>query len=827
MDIQIKEFIPFLAGMLLFLLVLSRYIVNGEPVDVRSSIQGTGSEAAEGIAETAALYDDREIVQPLTVPAESSWRQGYYALFFSESDRDSEGELILTLEQGERQDTRRILLREIQGGEWTSLRGLPFEKLESGPAALYLRTEGVAAGELEIAAGPDHYGFGNFSLDGNVQQTTLAQAYHYHITGTEYTVRLVCYGVVLLCVAVLVFLVLVYGRAVTADPVEIEAIRQRADGAGAWHLPAGGKRAGLRQIGGNGIYLIAFGVLTVLFMAVIYVIDSSIYLEPTYAEAVSNFLHFAREEKLTANLLIADAGYLPLLPRLITLFYVKLLRVPSAWALYFMQATACLLCSMVWAFFVLPPFRGLMRFPNRILWCLLVMMTCFCEETLFFTNHAYWGIYLLLLLLAARLEDFPAWIYAVLLGSGALICLSKGTYAVMLPLTVLYLVFFWKSIGGRDRLFACVTGGASLLQLFYSFSGQGDGGGWIDAASMGQADYWLRLCGRLAVEFGAALLAPFGEILGQVSFAGIAAAAVGTAVLVALAAGFVLHVLFPLFHGKRIDRPRISFYTTAMFLLIVSAFFLVTVKRVPDSWEAVAKIKAVQMGGKYEIFSNVGFYMLLVTGCALVREKTEAGRGGFRVKIPDAVTEAYGVLLLLVFFCLTNPVMRLTGWAGAETSDGRVYAGGINTAWQDGKAMISESSFFLPVRGEYWAYSRNCNLYQVGTAFYFEETSCFNLEETAAGWHSFYEIQEETQAQDLIEVMIERPLRVDLPTYRVRLLDAEGNVLAETEQLDSGRNKKCLFRFAAPVSGVKTIELTEAAGNPAYFRDYIAWACAW
>ena len=65
---------------------------------------------------------------------------------------------------------------------------------------------------------------------------------------------------------------------------------------------------------------------------------------------------------------------------------------------------------------------------------MLVMMTCFCEETLFFTNHAYWGIYLLLLLLVADLEAFPGWVYAGLLGAASLICLSKGTYAVMLPL---------------------------------------------------------------------------------------------------------------------------------------------------------------------------------------------------------------------------------------------------------------------------------------------------------------------------------------------------------------------------------------------------------
>ncbi len=552
-----KEYIPFLVGMLVVLLALSRYIVNGEPVDVRSD----AADLADGIM----LSDGMEIMQPLTIPEGSSWRQGYYALFVSESSPDSAGKLVYTLQQDGRQDTQSLSLGEMTGGTWVRLQKLPLKKLESGTATLLLRTEGVAEGELEIAAGPDFYGFGNFSLNGNAQQTTLAQACHYHVTGTEYTIRLVCYGIVLLCATVLVFL----------------AFAGAEKGKSAEKSPA---------------CFFAFSVLTVFFMAVIYLVNSSVYLEPTYAEAVTNFLRFAREEKLTANLLIADAGYLPLLPRLIMLFYVKLLRVPASAALYFMQGTACLLCSMVWAFFVLPPFKGLMRFPNRILWCMLVMMTCFCEETLFFTNHAYWGIYLLLLLLVADLEAFSRWIYAGLLGAAALVCLSKGTYAVMLPLMLFYLLLFWKSIGRRARLFAFVTGAASLLQLLYSFGGQGDGGGWIDAASMGQAAYWLRLAGRLAVELGAALLTPLREILWRLPFSGILAGATGVVGLVVLAAGFVVQVLCPLFHGKKVDRQRLTFCTLAMFLVIVSAFFLVTVKRVPDSWEAVGKIGAAQMG---------------------------------------------------------------------------------------------------------------------------------------------------------------------------------------------------------------------------------------
>lgn len=821
-----KENLVFLAGMLLFLLLLSRYLVNGEPVDVRSDVSGVFRENVEDVSESAGvgvmLSDGMEISQPMTIPADVNWRQGYYALFFSKSNGESAGELVCTLTQGDWQSVQRIPVTEITAGEWTVLDQLPLQKLESGTAVLSLHTEGVTEDALEIAAGQDFYGFSNFSLNGTVQEAALAQAYHYHMTGPEYRGRLACYGIILLCTACLLFLVYGDGKCMESESAGRGYARlsfphlKAGDGKGKEPESAGyGVRGNERkQFGEKGRCLAAFGILTVMFMAVIYVLDSSIYLEPTYAEAVTNFLRYAREEKLTANLLIADAGYLPLLPRLITLFYVKLLRVPSSCALYFMQVTACLLCSMVWAFFVLPPFRGLMRFPNRILWCILVMMTCFCEETLLFTNHAYWGIYLLLLLLAAELSEFPGWIYAILLGAAALICLSKGTYAVMLPLMAAYLLFFWKSIGRRDRLYAGVTGAAAMLQLLYSFSGQGDGGGWIDMVAMGQPAYWLRLFGRLAVEFGASLLTPFRTILQRVSGSGIVPAAVASVFLVILAWTFIARILLPVCHGKRIGRQQVVFYTMALFLLIVSVFFLVTVKRVPDSWAAVGRMEAAQMGSKYEIFSNMGFYMLLLAGGALVRKRS-------------GMSLSYGVLLLLLIFFLTDPAMRLTGWADAVVSDGRVYAGDINTGWQDGKHMISESSFFLPVRGDNWAYSRNCNVYQVGTETYFEETSCINLEEKLAGYHNSYTIRNEAQAQNLIEVMIERPKRVDRPDCRVQLLDVEGNVLAEAQQMDSGRYKKCLFRFAQPVSGVKTIRFIDDAGNPLYYKDYIAWICAW
>lgn len=776
-----KECAVLAVGLLLILVVLSRFLVNGEPMDIRS-------DEAE-IKIELPLSDGMEIVQPLTFTEEMNWRQGYYALRFARCDADAKGRFIYSVEQGETVRTGSIDLCNIRAGEWTRLLEVDPERLECGEAILRLRTEGAAQGVLAIAAGPDYYGFGIVDYNGVKQDLTLAQAYHYHILGMEYQIRLLCYGIATLCAVMLLFL-------------------------------AGSVRTGIR-----GRCLAAFGIMTVMFMAVIYLLDSSIYLEPAYAEAVTNFLQNAREKKLMDNLLLTDAGYLPLLPRLITLFFVRVIRVPFAYALYLMQITACLLCSMIWSFFVLYPFHGLMKLPGRILWCILVMLTCFCEETMFFTNHAYWGIYFLLLMMLADLKEFPKVVYACLTLFGALLCLSKGTYVVVLPLAILVMVFFYRSMDSRDRIFTCTVGAAALLQLVYSFGGQGNGGGWISAASDGQIGYWFRLICRVFAEFTAYLLLPLGKYAQHISIVILLFAPVAFAFL---AFQFISKVLLPLLRKKAVGVTQRHFWLVVMYQLIVTAFFLVTVKPVPDSWKNMGRIAFGQMGHKYEIFSDIGFYMLLLTGSIMLWQRNgtvtdDAGEKGGILK----VCGRYGILALTAVFCLTNPVMRLTGWANAETSDERVYAGDINAGWWESKDALHNNAFFIPVRSDYWGCSRNATISQVGTDVYFEETSCVNLEERLSGYQSSYEVQDEAPVQNLIGVMIRRPERICYKDCRVRLLDAEEHVIAEAQQIGSGRYNKCRFSFDDPIDGVKRIEFVDADGKPVWFKDYIAWVSAW
>lgn len=392
---------------------------------------------------------------------------------------------------------------------------------------------------------------------------------------------------------------------------------------------------------------------------------------------------------------------------------------------------------------------------------------------------------------------------------------------------VVYLLFFGRSLGRRDKVLACVIGGASLLQLLYSFGGQGDGGRWVKASSMGQPSYWFRLVGRTFTDFGAYLLAPLGRKIQQMPGLVLAVTLLAA---VLLAVHFTGKVLVPIVKGRAIDRRIAVFYGMVMFQLIVSAFYLLTVKRVPDSWQDIGRIAIGQMGHKYEIFSNIGFYMLLLTGGAALRPNGSR-HWNLREQTGEKAAEClrqYGVLTLLAVFCLTNPVLQLSGWKDAEISDGRMYAGDINAGWWENKELLSNSAFFVPVRGDNWGYSRNATLYQVGTDAYFEEVPCNNLSmNVPSGYQSEYEMPEEGQTQNVIQVMIEQPRRIDRSACRVQLFDDKEHLIAEARQTGSGRNKKCIFALTSPATGVKTIRFVDEKGEPVYFKDYIAWLHAW
>lgn len=779
------EYLVLLVVFVLFLLSLSRYCIHGEPrVVVSDDIE----------QHSLLLYDGVEIVQPLTITEEMDWRQGEYALMFDKVVAEGESKEQNSKEQNSKticfrlEQNRQILDEtEVTGQELEILENegqnayfpipLDFSKLCAGEANVVLTTDGVTEGELSLVCGTDYYGFGETIVDGSSSGMTLFQKYSYHIVNGEYKLRLVCYGIVVLGMVFLSFLLI-------------------------------GKEESKKRC-----YAV-FATLTGMFLAVFYIYDSSVILEPTYAEAVTNFMKFAREESFVKNLFITDAGYLPLLPRLIALFFIKILRCPAADALYFMQMTACILCCMMWAFFCLYPFKKYMSLAMRVVFCMLTMAVCFHPEILFFTNFPYWGVLPLLLLL---LSDMKAWNKAefwILTGFGALICLSKGAYAVIFPFMLIYLLFFYTELNRRQKVYGFSMAGATLLQILYSFGGSGDGGNWISAENLGQISYLFKLFGKSIVDIAGYLFIWLGKYSTKL---GVVFGIISMVAVILLLAGFVRKLVLPKLHKEKVDEKWMNFYTILLFLAITVVFYRVTTKAVPDSWMAVFKASYAQMGNKYEIFCDVAGLLLLMLGISYVGEAARTPK----------VNEGISVAILFLTFCITSPRLGLTGLGDVEVSDSRTYAGDLNVSWAQTKDIIDREAFFVPVRGDWWSYSKNITVYQVGEEIFFEESKGTNLGEMEEGYRSSYTLEEGMPSENLLEVWIHRPNRITGTPYKIRLLNETGTVLQEVTQYGGTQNSKAGFILDVPVNGVKTIQFLDCDGNEIYIDNYICWVSAY
>ncbi len=783
-NVSIKEYWILVAFLAVLCVSLSRYVMNGEPRTVASG-QPT---------ESIALYDGVTVIQPLTITQDMNWRGGHYALWFTRASEGSGGTLRFTLAQGSHVEEKAIALSELSENGYFPL-PLTMTALTGGQASLTLETEGVEQGALSLGCGRDYYGFGETLVNAQKSGYTLAQEYRWHITDWEYGLRLCCYLLVAAGCITLFFIV-----------------------------------RGVRKTGEEsaGRCLAVFGVLTGIFFAMYFIYDSSILIEPTYAEAVSNFLKYAREESFLSNLLITDAGYLPLFQRLITLFFMKILRIPAHTALYVMQLTACLCCCMIWAFFVLSPFQRLLHLPQRVLFCFLMMGVCFYKETLFFTNFVYWGVLLLLLVMISDMERWNGAVSIMITLVCCLICLSKGVYVIFFPFMAVCLLLFFKSMGRREKGYAFFVMAAAILQMVYSFGGNGDGAGWMRSAeNMGQLGFWFKLAVRVCVDvtvYFFTCLGAYAEKLQKIL------PILTVLVCLAVVGGFVYQIVLPLIRKEKIaDKWRIL-YALVLFQFATCAFYRITVKSVPAEWEEVFRMFSEQPGDKYEIFSTVTAFLIWVVLFSILGDSYRRGREKESGKVYAAgrmTPELCGTMLLAFLCILCCPRLQLTGIGRSEVSDGRTYEGNIDTGWQQAKEVILKDAFFVPAREEFWSYSKNVTVYQLGEERYFEESYGVNLGAMEEGYRSEYTLEEDMRAENVIELWVQTPERIWTSPCHVTLLDAQNNVLQEAVQFTADRNRRMGFYFAEPVNGMRTMRFTDEEGKEVYIDDYVCWITAW
>lgn len=189
-----------------------------------------------------------------------------------------------------------------------------------------------------------------------------------------------------------------------------------------------------------------------------------------YSETVHNYLIAGLYGRFLDNFLIPDAGYLPLFPRIIGLFIVKLFNFNLKIPIFLMQNIGIYIISLMGSIFVLKDYRKYGSLLFRLCIAMIlgggVTLTSTVDGYYFF-NFSYYGIVALILISLLNFEKLNKKSYILLMIFSFFICISKSHYVVLIPIGILILIIFWKKLNSRKKIYLFLITIASSIEFLY------------------------------------------------------------------------------------------------------------------------------------------------------------------------------------------------------------------------------------------------------------------------------------------------------------------------------------------------------------------------
>ena len=194
-------------------------------------------------------------------------------------------------------------------------------------------------------------------------------------------------------------------------------------------------------------------------------------VEP-FAEQIFNFLYNARTYGIIKNLTLMEGGYLPLFHRIIALLIVKL-GFNAKITVYLMSNVAVLVVGMMVSVFMLKPYRKYGDVFYRFVVCMVFgafgISSTYIETHMFITM-AYLNIVPLFYISLLDFKEMKRSRYILLMVLVFLLTLSKFLYVVLLPISVVLLVFMWKKLANREKICLGLVSLASVIQILYTYT---------------------------------------------------------------------------------------------------------------------------------------------------------------------------------------------------------------------------------------------------------------------------------------------------------------------------------------------------------------------
>lgn len=756
-----KECIFFATLLLIFLIGTFKYIANGE----------TYIFSTPSVADNMIALNENIISQEIIIDEKALWNNKSYSVYFSfEKKEDMEGHIRLELTQnGVTVDTYDLPASWLKN-EFNELKWLKFSKLKAGKATVILK--GVNLNYPIYAELCDNvYNIPNCYLNNADSGYTLVQMYHYNYTNFAYKLGIGLFILLILLSSTSFYLCAINNeRTLNATVLRINLILS--------------------------------------YMILVFAYDCSLYFNPTWAEAVTDFMHNAINKSLTKNILIPDAEYLPLFQRLISVFCFKILNLSPYVGLFVIQILGYFISGWIFSFFIKKEFSNVLDVKFRYMLCLLLMILVISKETGAFINFITYGIFIIFLYFVLDSDKWSKAEFVFFCIWGCLSCLSKGVYVTIFPYFVVCLILFYKNFSKRDKVFITVCSLASFLQLIFYLQVATDR--WIDATNSSNTEhYYLKLLLEIFIDTPNRLLEVFTDKISIFDGISLPIIAVfwGTFIYY-----FIKEVIYKYIRKENINRNSQLIFMMIIYIMAQSLFLRITVYGInvhdiisDEFWE----FNNYGIDNRYQILIfaaiSVGFIILM----QIIRKS----------KWKNANYVAF--IILTICICIANPRLQLKGMGNDNYSGNTSLMADMTTEAFLLKDLEETKCRIVPIQPNHWTYTKNALCYCFGTNVFdwFNRVTTIASTEPSAGNLVLSNYPNVNTNANIWQVFIKKSNLINNSNYQIVLYDSLGNILLKQKQDNTKYQKLTSFTFESGINNISRIQIIDNEGGQVYIEN--------
>ena len=502
----------------------------------------------------------------------------------------------------------------------------------------------------------------------------------------------------------------------------------------------------------------------------------TIFAEP-FAELGTNFFLNASTKSIFNNLLLQDAGYLPLYQRIISLIIVKMFVMSPKIAVVLMQNSLILIMSSISSIFIMKEYNKYGNIFFRFVICLILsgFPILHVYETHSFINASYFNLVGIILISLLNFESFTKKKFVLIMIITFFLCLSKAYFIVLFPIVVITYIIFKKKLSKREKIYLFIIALSTLIQAIYTYNNSK----WIDTLD----------------EKKITLIENFNRILHnivqQVIYLFFSNISMDSNI-------FSLNFIFLIIVFIAIISAIYYFYKyknresllLILLILIIFGTSILNIKAKIWNFEVFWTKSTGIMKVRHSFFIQISliFFMIIFTYNYLKDQKRSLLKNKFYTIL--------GLLFFIRFLVFDNNYIYIKD---NSFSDWNIYS-----------KFYKEKEYLIPLNPEFWYISKNVKSHYIG----YKEENVLKFKKDKKSKFLSYDLQQ------IHELNFDSPvylthlylmrLRIDnFDKLKIRGYDSNGNIVVELNQLNNKNRRYVGFRNYKKVAVSKIKIFTE------------------